>query len=336
MSKGESVNTAPFFIIGSGRSGTTLLRLILGSHSRLSIPPETWYLNKLPDLLTLDRPLTSQECERVVQVMTGHYRWPDLDFHTDEFRRRVAALKSPRLRDIVEIVYLEHLAREHKSRWGDKTPGYIELVPQLAQLFPGAKFIHVIRDGRDVAKSFQVRRWSGDWLHQNAGEWLTAMSCGERWKSSTLARQLLEVRYEDLVLDQENQVRRICQFLEEEFEPQMLTWHTNVENLVPAREIHIHEKLTQAPTSEDVGRWKRELRAREVLVCEALMGRHLKLHGYELHFAGRGWRPILWLTRQYCEQVLPVASMPLRAFRALKKQISAAFGGREAKAGHGS
>ncbi len=221
-------------------------------------------------------------------------------------------MASPHLRDIVELVYLEHLEREHKSRWGDKTPGYIELVPQLAHLFAGAKFIHVIRDGRDVAKSFQVRRWSGRWLHQNADEWLTAMDCAERWKNSALAPHFLEVRYEDLVLDGDNQVQRICAFLQEEFEPHMLSWQHEIRKQVPTREAHIHEKLGRAPTAEDVGRWKSEMSTREILVSEAFMGPFLKAHGYELRFAGRGWRPLLWLTRLYCRRVLPVANVPLK------------------------
>src|SRR5580698_523448 len=102
--------------------------------------------------------------------MTSHYRWPDLNFEVSEFRRQVADLETPYLQDVVELVYQNHLNREHKQRWGDKTPGYIEIVPQLAGLFPGAKFIHFVRDGRDVAKSFQSLRWAGRWLHDNTRE----------------------------------------------------------------------------------------------------------------------------------------------------------------------
>lgn len=310
--------SAPFFIVGSGRSGTTLLRAILVAHTRLSIPPETWYLNQMRDLLELDRPLSARETQSVIRIMTEHYRWPDLNFPAEGFRREVAAIESPHLRDIVELVYLENLRRNGKSRWGDKTPGYIELVPQLVQLFPGAKFIHVIRDGRDVAKSFQSRRWSGRWLHQNAREWIDAMRYGERWRESPYAALFLEVRYEDLVLDQEREVRRICAFLGEDFEPRMLSWQHNVEELVPAREAHIHERLTQAPKTEDVGRWKREMSGREVLVGEAFMGAQLRAHGYDLRFKSAVWRPVLWLTRIYCTYVLPIVSLPYKALRFAK------------------
>lgn len=329
------MNSEAFFIVGSGRSGTTLLRMILGAHSRLSIPPETWYFNKMQDLVELDRPLLPQEVERAVRIMTGHYRWPDLEFSADEFRSKVAALTSPFLRDVVELVYLEHLKRSGKRRWGDKTPGYIELVPQLAHLFPGARFIHVVRDGRDVAKSFQVRRWSGHWLHRNAEEWLTAMKFARRWLGSPYARQFLEVRYEDLVLNPERETRRICDFLGEEFEPQMLSWQRDIENRVPTREAHIHEKLAQAPSGEDVGRWKREMSAREVLVCEAYMGPYLQAHGYELRYRSALWKPLLSLTRFHCDYILPVANLPLRAVRTLRGLLAGQVPRPPLHVGHG-
>ena len=327
------MNSAPFFIVGSGRSGTTLVRLILGSHSRLSIPPETWYLNKMTDLLMLDRPLSLDERQRVVRIMTEHYRWPDLGVSAEVFRQKVGSMESPRLRQIVELVYFEYMQREQKRRWGDKTPGYIELVPQLAHLFPGARFIHVIRDGRDVAKSFQARRWSGKWLHLNAQEWLVAMQCGQRWRRSNFATQFLEIRYEDVVRNPERELRRICEFLEEQYEPQMLSWQHRVGALVPTREAHIHEKLVQEPSKDDIERWKREMSAREILIGEAFMGPLLKAHGYELRYAGRAWQPLLWLTRWYCRLVLPVANLSFRAFRFLKGQIFGLPAPPEANAG---
>jgi len=67
--------------------------------------------------------------------MTGHYRWPDLEIAAEEFRRKVAVMKAPFLRDIVELVYLEYLQRSGKRRWGDKTPGYIETGPAVGAPF---------------------------------------------------------------------------------------------------------------------------------------------------------------------------------------------------------
>ena len=80
--------------------------------------------------------------------MTSHYRWPDMQIAADVLHRQAMALKDPQLVDIVNLVYREHLARTGKPRLGDKTPRYFMIVPQLAALYPDAKFIHLIRDGR--------------------------------------------------------------------------------------------------------------------------------------------------------------------------------------------
>lgn len=320
MTGAASVNSAPFFIVGSGRSGTTLLRMILASHSRLTIPPETWYLLRLLEKLPSDRTLSTEETDEAVRIMTEHYRWPDMKWDADSFRGAVTALDKPVLRDIVELVYNKHLEQDRKVRWGDKTPGYIKIVPELVAMFPSAKFIHFFRDGRDVARSFQVQGWYGKHLHENTREWNDALDYNKRWRSSNLAHRVLQVRYEDLVLDTEKTLRGICSFLDEQYEPQMLSWQGQIDRLVPAREAHIHEKLGHKPNPEDVYRWRREMSDREILVSEAFMGRHLEELGYERRFRGVTWVAPLALTRLFC-RALPLVAFPIRAARALRDRV---------------
>jgi len=253
--------------------------------------------------------------------MTGHYRWPDMSYDVSEFRREVAELQKPYLREIVELVYRKHLNREHKHRWGDKTPGYIAIVPQLANLFPGAKFIHFTRDGRDVAKSFQALRWSGRWLHDNSREWIEAMDYNERWNQSAFSKQIFQARYEDLVLDTEKTTREICKFLGEEFEPGMLSWKERVDDLMPAREVHIHKNLKQTPDSTFIFRWKKEMTIREVLVSEAFMGKQLEALGYERRLRHSAWAPIFGLTRWYCRSILPILGLPLKVVRYFRNRL---------------
>jgi hypothetical protein len=296
--------------------------MILASHSRLVVPPETWYLRPLLQQLPADRPLNPEEADRATRIMTNHYRWPDMKLDAGEFRREVAELETSFLRDIVEVVYRKHLERERKFRWGDKTPCYIEIIPQLTKLFPGSQFIHLFRDGRDVAKSFQVRRWGGPWLHENTREWNEAADYNEHWSRSGLSNAVLQVRYEDLVLDTESTVRNICNFLDEPFEPRMLLWQDKVDDLIPAREAHIHGKLKQSPTEADVYRWKREMTKLELLVSEAFMGSHLEKLGYERRYRSAAWAPMFGLTRWYCRHVLPVISLPVKIFHSVRNRLA--------------
>src|SRR2546425_6282923 len=113
-----------------------------------------------------------------------------------------------------------------KPRWGDKTPGYVKHTRAVQDLLPEARFIHIIRDGRDVAVSL-IEEWRA------SGRVMSVTRAAERWVSKISvgreqARELrfyLEVRYEDLVLDSESVLRRICDFIDLPWHPDMLEYH---------------------------------------------------------------------------------------------------------------
>ena len=324
----------PFFIVGSGRSGSTLLRIMLASHSRIAIPPETWFLLPLVEEIPIDRVLNTEELARAIVLMTSDYRWPDMQMSVDELKVRASHLVEPRMRDLVELVYATQLRASGKARWGDKTGPYVKIIPQLSRLFPGARFIFLVRDGRDVTKSWQNLMRYGISVHQNAIEWTEASRWERKWSASKYADTMLCVRYEDLVLDPEPTLRRICDFIGEQFEPQMLAWQQKVEHLVPSRERHIHSKLARSMSDDDVERWRREMSGTELFVAEALMQRDLRRFGYACHFRSPFWRPLLWITRVYYDFYLPVN--PMRAVRVLVRlfrKLPLTFGGAAHSAG---
>jgi hypothetical protein len=299
---------------------------MLCSHSRITIPPETWYLLPLLQRFGVEAVLNAAETDAAVAMITQHYRWPDQKLDAREFRRDVSQIAAPRLRDVVEVVYRTHMQAEGKARWGDKTPIYIEILPQLARMFPDSRFIHLVRDGRDVAKSHQAAGWYGQWLHDNTREWIRALDCDRRWAASDLGKRILPVRYEQLILDAEATLRRICLFIGEEFEPQMLSWERQVDEQVPDRERRIHTKLKRRSGPDDVARWKREMTGRELFVAEAFMGAHLSRVGYERRYPGALWAPAFALTRLYCRTVLPAVAMQMRAVRFLRRRLTLRLG----------
>lgn len=306
-------NTTPFFIVGSGRSGSTLLRMILSGHSRVAIPPETWYLLPLVELLPLSGALSCNQIDKAIEIMTQHYRWPDLKIDAQEFARQVHALENPTLRDILDVVYRQKIAEEKKEIWGDKTPPYVEIIPQLHRLYPEAKFLHLVRDGRDVTKSFHTKGWYGPWLFSNTREWKRSINLYEKYNTAEYSTIMMNVRYEDLVLDTEETVRKICLFLRLEFEPSMLEWQESVKNKVPERELHIHTKLFRKPKESDIFRWRHELSSIDVFAVESFIADELIKSGYELRFANIFWKPIFKLSWLYCMTVVPTYSFFKRA-----------------------
>lgn len=318
-----AVASPPFFIVGSGRSGSTLLRMMLAAHSRIAIPPETWFILPLLERFSVDQSLNAQELNEAIEIMTSHYRWSDMKITAEELRRKTDRLSKPCLRDLIEVVYDAYLEASGKARWGDKTPPYIRILPQLAALFPGAKFICLVRDGRDVARSLQSLGMYGPWLHENTIEWRDASYWQRKWLKSGYAECIRQVRYEDLVTDTENSLRGICQFLGEEFEPGMLSWQDEVGRLVPTREMHVHQKLKRDSRREDVERWRTEMSAREIFVAEAFMFSHLDRYGYARRFASPAWIPLFWMTRVYCVLLWP--SIPFRALRRISRMARQAW-----------
>lgn len=325
----SSLAPPPFFIVGCGRSGTTLLRMMLAAHSRITIPPETWFLLTLVQRLPVDRVLTAQERNLAVRLITNHYRWPDMGISTDEFGRLAAELPEPRIRDLMEIIYASRLRLAGKTRWGDKTPHYIKIIPQLARIFPGARFICLIRDGRDVVKSMQKVQWYGPWLHDNTTEWVDAARHERRWVASGYGDQILRVRYEDLVTETEGTLIRICEFLGEQFEPQMLAWQGNIDALVPQRERHVHSKLTRTATHSDIKRWKSEMSPREVFLVEAFIRMDLRRYGYACQFGSPVWIPIFWAARVYCRSskfLWEAMRLPYRGLRYIIRRVGREHG----------
>ena len=283
----------PFFLVGAGRSGTTLLRLILDGHSGIEIPPETWFILPLVQRFPLGQELTPEDVRTVVDIVTGDYRWPDMGITADEFCDWALALTRPRLVEIINLVYRHHLATTGKRRLGDKTPPYIEIVRELGILYPGAKFIHLVRDGRDVATSYIELKWHGGCrCYEHDFDWTRALRFREAYRNSELNQQILDVKYEQLVSEPEPTVRRICAFLDEEFEPAMLQWAQRA-NRVPERERVIHPKLGRPLSKDSIGTWRAKLSAFECFIMEACLRKNLRRWGYRLRFSSFAWQPLL-------------------------------------------
>lgn len=296
----------PFFVLGVDRSGTTLLRLILNAHSQLAIPTESHFLATLMDELPLREPLTPEQSGAACRIVCEEPRFR-MNWHVEEaeLRAAVSRLETPRLADVADAVYTLEIAASGKPRWGDKTPLYLRRIPDLAAAFPDARFVHLVRDGRDVSMSLRKTGWRGRTVNAVARYWGEGVREADEAGGALGSGRYLRVAYEDLVLDAEPSVTRICEFLGVDFEAAMLSFHEDASSHIPESERDIHAKLVRAPRREDVQRWKHESKGYQVFLFEGIAGSSLERTGYQRRFAGP-WRLAQWL-----------AVPPYRLFHAL-------------------
>jgi hypothetical protein len=178
-------------------------------------------------------------------------------------------------------VYAEH---EGKPRWGDKTPLYMQHLPVLERLFPDAVWVHLVRDGRDAALSFLElpEGFSGKtWAlprtpAQFAARWRTEILAARRLGSHVGGRYL-ELRYEDLVVEPERELRRVCEHAALAWEPVMLD-HTRASE---AAQMPEHKNLAQPPTP-GLRDWRSQMSREDALAFEQVAGDLLRDAGYEL------------------------------------------------------
>ncbi|MDQ2803724.1 MAG: sulfotransferase [Pseudomonadota bacterium] len=291
-----------------------MLRLILSSHSKIEIPPETWFLIPLVEQLPLLSPLSREQQRQAVSIITGHYRWPDMGIDAASLGGWVDSLHQPGLADIMALMYRFHAQNSGKQRIGDKTPPYIRIVPELAVLYPGAKFIHLVRDGRDVAMSYLDAKFSGA-PYEPSFEWTTAVRLGRQYMQTELADRIMRVKYEDLVRSLEPTVRQVCRFLSEEFEPQMLNWQRSIPGRIPERERLIHTSLTQPVSKSAVSVWRSRLSLAELFVLEACIQEELQANDYPPYFSGRRWRPLVFAGRKVLPTLGPLLRRGVQALR---------------------
>lgn len=275
----------PFFVVGNERSGTTMLRLMLNEHSRLHLPLETFFLVPLLERFCIETPLSPTEVDDAYEIIKDDRDWALWGLEEAEIEQRLNELSRPYLRDVVSTVFGYSCEKDNKVRWGNKTPTYVSHMAQINALYPQAKFIHIIRDPRDVSVSMLRVGWHGNTVRQIASRWRDQVEAGMRAGQKLGPVQYLEVQYEDLVLDGRTTLETICKFLGEPFEDQMLDFHKS-ETHTQIHKPEFHQKTHRAPQSSDVARWRNELSSLQIIVIENITGRSLRQLNYELKFAG--------------------------------------------------
>jgi hypothetical protein len=288
----EAGPPAPF-VVGVGRSGTTLLRLMLDAHPELAIPPETHFLPEL-----IEAACRGAAPAELAALASSSRHWGDLGLDAREYERRLAGCER-RPDRAIRALYRLYAERHGKPRWGDKTPPYVRRMPVIARALPEARFVHLVRDGRDVLLSRRRRGMGADKsIAETAAQWRNRVLAARR-QARRLRGRYLELRYEDLVADPEPPLRRICEFIELDYDPGMLRYHERApERLAEmnrdlpgagrrggrdaAERMAAHALAGEPPRRDRTAAWRSEMSPEDVAEFEAVAGELLAELGYDV------------------------------------------------------
>ena len=288
----EERQPAPF-IVGVTRSGTTLLRLMLDAHPELAIPPETHFVPTV-----IKRTERGRKVQSIHRVFVENRRWGDFDLDSDELLRRLKRLDPLDPRAVLRCFYDMYAEQMGKSRWGDKTPGYQVKMRRIHRSLPEARFIHLIRDGRDVVLSQWSKAQNPTPVEEAAKRWKQRVRLTQRLASKE-PETYMELRYEELVAEPAPLIERICEFIELDFDPVMLRHHEGAEERLdqiakplPAyggvgeldaeTRMEAHQMAAKPLSDERTAVWRREMDPADLAKFEAVAGDALEELGYPL------------------------------------------------------
>ena len=283
-------------VVGAPRSGTTLLRLMLDAHPQLAIPPETGFLvaaGKIPSLTSASRRQLFELVTNFPPEMPG---WRDYCISAEDYWQALLQLEPFTAAEGIREFYRLYAARFGKLRYGDKTPGHARGLEAIEQLLPEAVFVHLIRDGRDVALSWRPLWFSpGHEMETLARAWRDWVTSARR--AGANCRSYLEVRYEELIAQPQRVLESICRAIDLPFDPGMLDYHTrSAERLAEHAErrrvdgslvishsgrLQMQRRTMQPPDASRVLAWKSELSPDQQQRFIAEAGELLQELGYD-------------------------------------------------------
>ncbi len=235
------------FVVGPFRSGTTLLRLMLTHHPRI-------------DCFGEFECSVSEARGDSWPELADYYRWAETDwmFLADN----LVIDKSLSYPDLVRSFLAQEAARSNKEIISAAVHSRSDLLPKL---WPNARFIHTLRDPRDVARSTVPMGWAGHPFF-GASYWLEAERHWDKLLATLPERQLAEVRYEDLVRQPEAELARLCEFLGLAYDPAMLTYD--------------RDTTYSKPDPSLAEQWRTKMTVREIQLVEGACGELLQRRGY--------------------------------------------------------
>jgi hypothetical protein len=278
------------FIVGGARSGTTLLQRMVDAHPDIAVIHETHWIPRFYEErigLTPDGTVTKELASKLLDDR----RFVKLGIGPRELEGLIPPDGPISYADYVTGIFDLYGQARGKRLVGEKTPGYVRSIPSLHYLWPKAKFVHLIRDGRDVFLSMRdwkrvdrsvgrFAAWTRDPVSTSAYWWKWDVERGREAASSLGPDLYHELRYEELIFEPAEELAKLCAFLGLPYDEAMLGFHEGRTKTKPG----LDAKRAWLPITPGLRDWRTEMSAADVEIFETAVGGLLDDLGYERAF----------------------------------------------------
>ena len=310
----KSVLPPLLFIVGVGRSGTSLLQAMFASHPEMSYMPETSFVRRYVATGTLQSALDEGGEVAVLKILQKDEVFARMGIDVANLLSGVLPAS-----DYLDAEIYRKLVSSYavEKKWaGDKDPKLIEFLPLLKNFFPTAHVINIIRDPRDVLASKKKAEWSKNghvWKHVFANR--VQLALGRRNGPQFFGKNYHEIIYEELITSPREVLEKLCEDITLPFDEAMLSFGNAAQKLVSDKEISWKKETLGPLLRGNKGKWKYALATREILLTESCCGEAMAAGGYRLNDLGRRLSLGDWLWQVGGAFVIKAASFPYMLYR---------------------
>lgn len=290
-------NNKPIFVIGNPRSGTSLLRLMLTCHPCIVIPPEcgfiVWLYSKYKDW-NIDSSNNNFYIKSFIDDLFNSKKFETWKLDKTIISKEIKLSTPKNYSELCFLIYCCYgisISKKFKI-WGDKNNHYLHHLNDISNIFPYARYLHIVRDGRDVACSYRnvmsIKSASlyapnlPTKINKISTEWKDSVTKIEHFFSQLQAKYSYTVKFEDLTANPVDILSQICRWLKISFESKMLNFYieNQLNHLEPLETLDWKKRTLEPIKSDSVGQYRKMMNCRDQLEFMTIAEGTLKKFGY--------------------------------------------------------